>query len=230
MHRWVSRSLLRMSPAPPERFGTGRVALATPDGYVLCVGFLGTHVLNGAIYGLQYDVVKDFEPIALLASNPQLIVAKKATPAQGPERIHRVAEGKSGKGHTRIGRHRQSSACQRRILSERKWYDISIRAVPRGGPGHAGPGGRTCRPDVRSATELPAACACRQHQGLRCHRQGASRLRAGHPHSGRSRFAGILHFCVVWHVGSEGHAAGGHLQAQRGHRDTGRLTPRGSPG
>jgi tripartite-type tricarboxylate transporter receptor subunit TctC len=62
--------------------GTGRVALAAPDGYVLCVGFLGTHVLNGAIYSLQYDVMKDFEPIALLASNPQLIVAKKTTPAK----------------------------------------------------------------------------------------------------------------------------------------------------
>jgi tripartite-type tricarboxylate transporter receptor subunit TctC len=62
--------------------GTGRVALAPRDGHVLCVGFLGTHVLNGAIYDLQYDVVKDFEPIALLASNPQLIVAKKATPAK----------------------------------------------------------------------------------------------------------------------------------------------------
>jgi tripartite-type tricarboxylate transporter receptor subunit TctC len=62
--------------------GAGRVARATPDGYTLCVGFLGTHVLNGAIYSLQYDVVKDFEPIALLASNPQLIVAKKAMPAK----------------------------------------------------------------------------------------------------------------------------------------------------
>jgi tripartite-type tricarboxylate transporter receptor subunit TctC len=62
--------------------GAGRVARATPDGYTLCVGFLGTHVLNGAIYSLQYDVVKDFEPIALLASNPQLIVAKKAIPAK----------------------------------------------------------------------------------------------------------------------------------------------------
>ena len=62
--------------------GAGRVARATPDGYTLCVGFLGTHVLNGAVYALQYDVVKDFEPIALLASNPQLIVAKKATPAK----------------------------------------------------------------------------------------------------------------------------------------------------
>ena len=62
--------------------GAGRVARATPDGYTLCAGFLGTHVLNGAIYSLQYDVVKDFEPIALLASNPQLIVGKKATPAK----------------------------------------------------------------------------------------------------------------------------------------------------
>jgi tripartite-type tricarboxylate transporter receptor subunit TctC len=62
--------------------GAGRVAHATPDGYTLCAGFLGTHVLNGAIYSLQYDVVKDFEPIALLASNPQLIVGKKAAPAK----------------------------------------------------------------------------------------------------------------------------------------------------
>lgn len=62
--------------------GAGRVARATPDGYTLCLGFLGTHVLNGAIYNLQYDIVKDFEPIALLATNPQLIVAKKATPAR----------------------------------------------------------------------------------------------------------------------------------------------------
>jgi|KBSSwiStaDraftv2_1062776.scaffolds.fasta_scaffold346197_2 tripartite-type tricarboxylate transporter receptor subunit TctC len=62
--------------------GAGRVARAAPDGYTLCIGFLGTHVLNGAVYSLQYDVVKDFEPVALLASNPQLIVAKKATPAK----------------------------------------------------------------------------------------------------------------------------------------------------
>jgi tripartite-type tricarboxylate transporter receptor subunit TctC len=60
---------------------TGRVARATPDGYTLCVGFLGTHVLNGAVYSLQYDLVKDFEPVAMLASNPQLIVAKKALPS-----------------------------------------------------------------------------------------------------------------------------------------------------
>jgi tripartite-type tricarboxylate transporter receptor subunit TctC len=62
--------------------GAGRVARAAPDGYTLCAGFLGTHVLNGAVFSLQYDVVKDFEPIALLARNPQLIVATKTAPAK----------------------------------------------------------------------------------------------------------------------------------------------------
>jgi len=62
--------------------GTGRVARATSDGYTLVAGFWGTHVLNGALYTLPYDVLRDFEPIALLASNPQLIVARGAIPAK----------------------------------------------------------------------------------------------------------------------------------------------------
>jgi tripartite-type tricarboxylate transporter receptor subunit TctC len=62
--------------------GVARVAHATPGGYTLSVGFLGTHVLNGALYSLQYDVLNDFEPIALLATNPVLIVARNAMPAK----------------------------------------------------------------------------------------------------------------------------------------------------
>jgi tripartite-type tricarboxylate transporter receptor subunit TctC len=62
--------------------GTGTIARAAPTGYMLCVGFLGTHVLNGALYKLPYDVLRDFEPIALLTSNPQLIVSKRAFPAK----------------------------------------------------------------------------------------------------------------------------------------------------
>src|SRR5262245_16119387 len=37
----------------------GRVARAAPDGHTLILGNLGTHVVNGAIYSLQYDLVKD---------------------------------------------------------------------------------------------------------------------------------------------------------------------------
>ena len=62
--------------------GTGRVARAAPDGYTFGMGFLGTHVLNGAIYALPYDLVKDFDPIAMISSNPHLIVAKAALPAK----------------------------------------------------------------------------------------------------------------------------------------------------
>ncbi len=60
----------------------GRVARAAPDGYTLDIGHLGTHVINGAIYELQYDVLKDFEPVAMIAANPQLIVARKSIPAK----------------------------------------------------------------------------------------------------------------------------------------------------
>jgi len=61
--------------------GAGRVARAAGDGYTLVAGVWGTHVVNGAIYALQYDLLTDFEPISLLASNPMMIVAKKVIPA-----------------------------------------------------------------------------------------------------------------------------------------------------
>jgi tripartite-type tricarboxylate transporter receptor subunit TctC len=61
--------------------GVGRVVRAAPDGYTLSFGYLGTHVLNGAIFPLQYDVLSDFEPVAMLPSIPLLIAAKKAAPA-----------------------------------------------------------------------------------------------------------------------------------------------------
>jgi tripartite-type tricarboxylate transporter receptor subunit TctC len=61
--------------------GAGRVARAAPDGYTLCYGANVTHVLNAAVYSLNYDVVADFEPIALIGSTPWLIAAKKDFPA-----------------------------------------------------------------------------------------------------------------------------------------------------
>jgi tripartite-type tricarboxylate transporter receptor subunit TctC len=57
-----------------------RAARATPDGYTLTIGHWGTHVINGAIYQLQYDVLRDFEPVALLANGPQLIIGRPTLP------------------------------------------------------------------------------------------------------------------------------------------------------
>jgi len=61
--------------------GLGRLARSAPDGYTINVGNWSAHVINGAIYSLLYDLKTDFEPIALLAQAPQMVVAKKATPA-----------------------------------------------------------------------------------------------------------------------------------------------------
>ena len=61
--------------------GLGRVSRAAPDGYTITIGAFDTRVLSGAVLTLPYDVVNDFEPISLIADGPQLIVAKKAIPA-----------------------------------------------------------------------------------------------------------------------------------------------------
>jgi len=60
--------------------GVGRVAKAAPDGYTLSIGHWSTHVINGAVYPLSYDLLADLEPVAMIASNPLLIVAHPALP------------------------------------------------------------------------------------------------------------------------------------------------------
>src|ERR1700687_3192325 len=62
--------------------GVGRVVRAAPDGYTVSIGHLGTHVANGAIYKLGYDLVADLEPVVLLPSNPMIIVSRNAIPAK----------------------------------------------------------------------------------------------------------------------------------------------------
>jgi tripartite-type tricarboxylate transporter receptor subunit TctC len=61
--------------------GVGRVVRAAPDGYTVSIGHLGTHVANGAIYKLGYDLVGDLEPVVLLPSNPMVIVSRNTVPA-----------------------------------------------------------------------------------------------------------------------------------------------------
>jgi tripartite-type tricarboxylate transporter receptor subunit TctC len=62
--------------------GTGRVVRAAPDGYTFGIGYLGTHVFNGAALSLPYDLLNDLEPVSLLVANPLLIVARKTMPAK----------------------------------------------------------------------------------------------------------------------------------------------------
>ena len=61
--------------------GVGRVVSAAPDGYTVSVGHFGTHVANGAIYPLKYDLLNDLDPVARLPSNPMIVVTRKNFPA-----------------------------------------------------------------------------------------------------------------------------------------------------
>jgi len=61
--------------------GVGRVARAAPDGYTVSIGHWSTHVVNGAVYALQYDLLRDLEPVAMIGGNPMLIVTRSALPA-----------------------------------------------------------------------------------------------------------------------------------------------------
>jgi len=86
--------------------GVGRVARAAPDGYTIGIGHWSTHVVNPAVYPLQYDVLKDFAPISLIANNPQLIVSKNAVPATNLKELiawvkanqDKITEGTAGAG------------------------------------------------------------------------------------------------------------------------------------
>jgi tripartite-type tricarboxylate transporter receptor subunit TctC len=67
--------------------GVGRLVRAAPDGYTIGIGQWGTHVVNAITYSLPYDVLRDFEPIALLAVTPQLIIARKNFPANSVKEL-----------------------------------------------------------------------------------------------------------------------------------------------
>jgi tripartite-type tricarboxylate transporter receptor subunit TctC len=88
--------------------GAGRVARAPPDGYMLIHGIWSTHVVNGAVYRLSYDVFDDFAPIAHLTDASQIVVARKSMPADDLQAL---------------------SHGYRQIL-KRRWRGLPVREAP----------------------------------------------------------------------------------------------------
>jgi tripartite-type tricarboxylate transporter receptor subunit TctC len=67
--------------------GVVRAARAAPDGYTVSVGNWSTHVSSAAIYPALSNILTDFDPVALLASNPMVIVSKKTVPASNLQEL-----------------------------------------------------------------------------------------------------------------------------------------------
>jgi tripartite-type tricarboxylate transporter receptor subunit TctC len=84
--------------------GVGRVARAAPDGYTLAIGHNQTHVINGASMSLPYDVVKDFEPVSLIADTPQWLISRASLPANNlKELIAWLKANKATSGSVGVG-------------------------------------------------------------------------------------------------------------------------------
>jgi tripartite-type tricarboxylate transporter receptor subunit TctC len=85
------------SPGAGGSTGVVRVARATPDGYTLQIGQWGTNVASGAVYNLPIDLLKDMEPVALIATQPSLIVGKKDLPPNSLKELMAWLKENSGK-------------------------------------------------------------------------------------------------------------------------------------
>ncbi len=70
-------------PGAGGNIGAADVAKAAPDGHTLVMATVGTHAINGALYSkMPYDMVKDFTPVAHLASAPNLLVVTNSLPVK----------------------------------------------------------------------------------------------------------------------------------------------------
>ena len=94
---WGVPTVIDNKPGAGGNTGADSVAKAAPDGYTVVVGTVGTHSINGALYKkMPYDMVKDFTPLTLLATTPNLLVVNNGVPAKNVKELieHGKKDGK----------------------------------------------------------------------------------------------------------------------------------------
>ncbi len=80
---WGQPVIIDNKPGAGGNTGADSVAKAQPDGHTIVVGTVGTHSINGALYAkMPYDMVRDFAPITLLATTPNMLVINNDVPAK----------------------------------------------------------------------------------------------------------------------------------------------------
>ena len=111
--------------------GVGRVARAAADGYTISIGQWGSHVTNGAIYALPYDLINDFAPVAWIATGTPLIVSRNTLPAKNLRELlawlkanpEKATQGTAGAG--------KSSTHRRHLFPKRNSHSLPVRALSR---------------------------------------------------------------------------------------------------
>jgi tripartite-type tricarboxylate transporter receptor subunit TctC len=80
---WGQPVVIDNKPGSGGNIGADFVAKSPPDGHTIVVGTVGTHSINGALYPkMPYDMVKDFAPVSLVATTPNMLVINNEVPAK----------------------------------------------------------------------------------------------------------------------------------------------------
>ena len=96
--RWGQPVLVENRPGAGGVVGTEAAARSPADGYTVIMGNAGSHAINQALYPkLSYDVVRDFAPITLVASAPNVFVVHPAVPARTVAEFIALAKKEPGK-------------------------------------------------------------------------------------------------------------------------------------
>ena len=207
----------RTSPARPVRSAVGRAVKAAPDGYTISFGHLGTHVVNGAIYSLPYDMLTDLEPVVMLPSNPMVVVEPQHGAGQKSQGVGRLAQGQPGQGNGGNRRRRlRRCTLPRSILQS--LAGLRLQFVPYRGTAPA------LNDLVGGQIDIIVDQASNSMQQIRSgtyprlcdHRYEATESGAGDSDRGRSGCCRIPHDAVERAVGAEGHAEGRDRAAQCG--------------
>ena len=80
---WGQPVVIDNRPGAGGAVGATAVAKSPPDGYTIMGGTISTHAINASVYSkLPYDPIKDFEPVTLLATQPNMLVVNPSVPAK----------------------------------------------------------------------------------------------------------------------------------------------------
>jgi len=112
--------------------GVTRAERAAPDGYTVLWGMWGTNVANGAIYSLDFDLLNDFEPVGLVATQPFLIDARKTMPANNLKELIAWLKANADKatmGTSGVGSPSHVAGVLMENLVGVKWQMVSYRSA-----------------------------------------------------------------------------------------------------
>jgi tripartite-type tricarboxylate transporter receptor subunit TctC len=112
--------------------GVTRAERSAPDGYTIQWGMWGTNVADGAIYPLDFDLLNDLDPVALVATQPFLIDARKTMPANNLKELVAWLKANADKttmGNSGVGSPSHVAGVLMEDLVGVKWQMVSYRSA-----------------------------------------------------------------------------------------------------